>query len=207
MKDRKIKIDKLLTKIITKKIILTRGILYKYFYKFNLKTKLIYINEINKINDKNTNKNFIIENNNFIINENIIENNIINNNEIKEINETNKINEINNINNIKEIKKQKLKYIINKKKINLYNYRNIFEKWMMRALIFKNKEFVKEKKKKKKEKFKQRKQKRLYGSCLDKNDKKNEEENENENSGDSDDFEGELKYSNKSGSTKKNNYY
>ena len=206
-KDRKIKIDKLLTKIITKKIILTRGILYKYFYKFNLKTKLIYINEITKINDKNNNKNFIIENNNFIINENIIENNIINYNEIKETNEIKKINETNNINNINVIKKQKLKYIINKKKINLYNYRNIFEKWMMRSLIFKNKEFVKEKKKKKKEKFKQRKQKRLYGNCLDKNDKKNEEENENENSGDSDDFEGELKYSNKSGSTKKNNYY
>ena len=34
----------------------------------------------------------------------------------------------------------------------------------MRSLIFKSKDFVKEKKKKKKEKFKQRKQKRLYGN-------------------------------------------
>ena len=179
---KKTKINNLLTKIINKKIILARGILYKYFYKFNHKTKFIYIFENNKKNNKT---NLIIENNNFILNENIIQNNVINDKK----NQTNL-----------EKQKQKLKYIINKKNINSYIYKNIFEKWMMRALIIKNKEFVKEKKKKKKEKFKQRKQKRLYGNCLDKNDKKNEEEND---SGDSEDFEIEQKLSNKFNSTKK----
>ena len=189
LNQKKIKINDLLSKIINKKIILTRALLYKYFYKYNLKTKFIYINEINKKNNKS---NLIIENNNFILNENIIQNKVINDNDNN--------NEIN-----LGKRKQKLKNMINKKDINSYVYRNIFEKWMMRALIFKNKEFVKEKKKKKKEKFKQRKQKRLYGNYLDKNDKKNEEENEN--SGDSEDFEIEKKYSSKSGSTKNNNFF
>ena len=88
-----------------------------------------------------------------------------------------------------------LKYILKKKNFSSYIYRDIFEKWMMRALIFKNKEFVKEKKKKKKEKFKQRKQRRLYGNSMDKNEKKNVEENEG--SPDSEDFEGEKKYNKK----------
>lgn len=183
----KTKINNILIKLLNKKELATKSILYKFFYKYNFKTKLIYMKELN---DKNNKKpNLIIENNNFIINKNIIEkNDIINENEDKEIN--------------LDKRNKKLNCIINKKAINFYIYRNIFEKWMMRALIFKNKEFVKEKKKKKKEKFKQRKQKKLYG----KNDKKNEEENDNENSGDSDDFDFEQKYNNnnKSGSNKKN---
>ena len=45
----------------------------------------------------------------------------------------------------------------------------------------------------------------MNGYYLDKNDKQNEEENEN--SGDSEDFERDLKYSNKSSSSKKKNNY
>ena len=188
----KIKINNLLTKIITRKIISIKAILYKYFYKFNFKSKMIYMYEINNKNNKNNL--FIENNNNFVINDNNKKQNSI------------------IINNKLDIEKRnrQLKNIIKKKDINLYLYRNIFEKWMMRSLIFKSKDFVKEKKKKKKEKFKQRKQKKMYGYLLDKNDKKNYEdnENENENSGDSDDFEVEQKYnSNKSGSNKRNNKY
>ena len=185
----KTKIYNLLRKIIIKKEIKTKALLYKYFYKFNLQTKLLYIKQITE-KENNNKKNLIIENNNFIINQ---KNEINNNDDNKEINIDKRI--------------KKLNIIIKKKDFNLYLYRNIFEKWMMRALIFKNKEFIKEKKKKKKEKFKQRKQKKLYGNIVDKNSKKNDEENENENSGDSDDFDIEQKYSNKSGSSKKNNYY
>ena len=76
---------------------------------------------------------------------------------------------------------------------------------MLRALIVKNKDFVKEKKKKKKEKFKQRKQKKLYGNSFGTNDKKTEEENDNSMDY-SDECEGEQKYSVKSGSGKKNYY-
>ena len=172
----KSKIKNLLRKIINKKEIIIKGIIYKYFYKFNFKTKLIYIKEINEIKNK---QNIIIQNNNFTINKNIIEKNIIKRN-------------------------NKLKYIINKKNNNLYMYRNLFEKWMMRSLIFKSKEYVKEKKKKKKEKFKQKKQKRLYGYYLDKNDKKNNEDKES--SGD-EDFLDEPKYNNKFNSNKQNNNY
>ena len=182
----KLKINNLLTKIITRKIILIKAILYKYFFKFNLKAKLFYINDINN------KKHLLIENNNFIINENIIQkNSIINNTLDLDIEKRNK----------------QLKNIINKKYINLYVYRNIFEKWMMRALIFKSKDFVKEKKKKKKEKFKQRKQKKIYEYLLNKNDNNNYKENENGNSEDSDDFEGEEKFYNKYGSNKRNNKY
>ena len=190
-----IKINKnyLLRKIIVKKEIKAKAILYKYFYKYNLKSKLLYISQINE-KEKNNKKNYVMENNNnFIINHKNDISNISNNVNNKDIN----IDKRNKILNI----------IIKKKNFNLYIYRNIFEKWMMRTLIFKNKEFIKEKKKKKKEKFKQRKQKKLYGNLIDKNNKKNDEENENENSGDSEDFDIEQKYSNKSGSSKKNNYY
>ena len=189
----KIKINNILIKLLAKKKLMIKTILYKYFYKYNFKAKLAYIKEIN---DNNNKQSFIIENNNFIINKNIIEKN--ENNEKEMLTENKEINI--------DKRNQKLNCIIKKKAINLYVYRNIFEKWMMRALIFKNKEFVKEKKKKKKEKFKQRKQKKLYG----KSDKKTEEEIDNENSGDSDDFDIEQKYNynnNKSGSYKKNNYF
>ena len=87
--------------------------------------------------------------------------------------------------------------------MNSYIFRNTFEKWVMKAMIIRNKEFIKEKKKKKKEKFKQRKQKKLFGNHIEKNIKKNEDENEN--SGDSDDFDLEQKNSNKSESNKKTN--
>ena len=191
-RENKLKINNLLAKIIAKKIIKIKTILYKYFYKFNFTIKLLYLNELNEKKDK---KCLIIENNNFIINENII-------------NKNNNINDIKNINaNEIDLKKRntKLNSIIKKKDLNLYIYRNIFEKWMMRSLIFKSKDFVKEKKKKKKEKFKQRKQRRMNGYYFDKNDKKNEEENDI--SGDSEDFERDLKYSNKSSSSKKKNNY
>jgi hypothetical protein len=172
----RIKINNILNKIIMKKELKTKLILYKYFYKFNLKTKLV--KQINDIISKNDNKKLIIESNNFIINENIISNNIINENE-----------------NNNEKKYRKLKLILCRKNINSYIYKNVFEKWVLRALIVKNKAFIKEKKKKKKEKFKQRKQKKLNGNNNGTNDKKNEDENEN--SVDSDEYEGEPKSSNK----------
>ncbi len=177
------KINNLLNKIITKKEIKSKIILYKYFYKFNLKTQLV--KHINETTTKNSNPQLIIENNNFIINENIITNNNI----IENKNENE---------NVDEKKYRKLKLIICRKNINSYLYKDMFEKWVLRALIYKNKEFIKEKKKKKKEKFKQRKQKKLFGNNnYGTNDKKNEDENEN--SGDySDEFEGEQKFSNKS---------
>ena len=191
-KEIKLKINKLLTKIITKKLISIKAILYKYLYKFYLKSKLIKMNQIN-IEDKN--QNLIIQNNNFIINEkeNITKKNIINDKDI----------------NFK--KNLKLNLIIKKKDLNLYICRNVFEKWMLRTLIFKNKDFIKEKKKKKKEKFKQRKIKRMYG-YIDKNDKKtNDDENENnDNSMDySDEYEGEQKYNSqyKYNTNKKNNFF
>ena len=178
-----LRINKLLTKMINKKDILIKKIIYKYFYKFNFLTKLISIKEINETKKKN---NTIIQNNNFSINKNIINNN-----------DDNKNISI-------DIRNNKLKFLINKKNNNLYMYRNLFEKWMMRSLIFKSKEYVKEKKKKKKEKFKQKKQKRLYGYYLDKNDKKNNEDKES--SGD-EDFLDEPKYNNKFNSNKQNNNY
>ena len=166
----KLKINNILRKIITKKIIVNKLILSKYFFKFIFRCKFLKMED--QIYKNNTN--YIIENNNFIINKNI-----------------------NNIEDVKiniEKRNKKLKLILNKKKLNLYILRNVFEKWMFRALILKNKEFVKEKKKKKKEKFRQRKQKRMYGSCLDKNDKKINED-ENDNSIDySEDYESEQKY-------------
>ena len=177
--------NKLLTKIINKKDNLIKKIIYKNFYKFNFLTKLISIKEINETKKKN---NLIIQNNNFAINKNII----------------------NNDDNMKisiDIRNNKLKFLINKKNNNLYMYRNIFEKWMMRSLIFKSKEFIKEKKKKKKEKFKQRKQKRLYGYYLDRNDKDKKTNEDNENSGDSDDFFEEPKNNNFTSNKQNNNYY
>ena len=192
----KLKLNNILRKIIMKKEIIIKKFLSKYFYKFYLKNKILYINEMNeKEKEKNKNyKNLIIENKSFIINNNIIRKDIIINNDNKNQIDKNKRN-------------IKLKRIINKKGINIYIYRNIFEKWMMRALIFKNKEFVKEKKKKKKEKFKQRKQKKLYASAVDKNinNKKNEEEIDN--SGDSEDFDIDPKNNNKCGSNQINNYF
>ena len=183
--DTKIKINNLLLKILFKKQMSLKTILYKYFYKFYINSKILCVNENN---NKNT---LIIENNNFIINKNIIEKNvnIINDNEI----------------NIQK-RNKKLNMLIKKKNLSLYICRNILEKWMLRALIFKNKEFIREKKKKKKEKFKQRKARKMYGYYMEKNDKKNNDE-ENENSAESDDFEVEEKSSNKYGSNKKNNYY
>ena len=78
-----------------------------------------------------------------------------------------------------------------------------YEKWLLRSLVFKNKDLIAEKKKKKKEKFKQRKQKKLYGTFVEKNYKKINDD-DNENSLDySDDFELEQKC-NKSNSSKKN---
>ena len=175
----KFKRNNLLIKITIRKILLIKSILYKYFYKFNYITKLINIDNKSK---------YFIENNNFIINKAIAKNsNNQNNNEISDI----------------EKRSQILSKIINKKNISQYIYRNIFDKWMMRAWIFKSKDFIKEKKKKKKEKFKQKKQKKLYGYYMDKNDKKNEEENEN-SWGDSDEYVDKIKskYRNKSGSGK-----
>ena len=171
----KIKINNTLLKLFTKKEMMFKTILYKSFYKFFINSKILDINEKNK---KNT---LIIENNNFILNKNVIEK------VEKDCNTTNDNGDcIENRNKI-------LKRIINGKKINLYMYRNIFEKWMLRAIIFKNKDFIKEKKKKKKEKFKQRKQRKMYGYYMEKNDKKNNDE-DNDNSAESDDFDIEEKF-------------
>ena len=129
-----------------KKIIATNKLLYKYFYKFYSNSKILYymnsMNNINNINNINLiNKNIkcwqelIIEKNNFIISEN---NNI-------------QKNQIDYRDMINFEKSKKLFMILYKIDINLYNYRNLFEKWMLRSLIFKTKDFVKEKKKRKKE--------------------------------------------------------
>ena len=200
----KLKINNLLKKIISKKCILTKAILYKYFYKFYLKCKLFQSqNQIDEFN-KNKKTNLVIENNNFFIKKNFNEEKII----IKkdDYNDNNNDNDNNN-NNIlvtdKEKRNQKLKLIIKRKDLNLYIYKNIFEKWLLRSLVFKNKDLIKEKKKKKKEKFKQRKQKKLYGTFVEKNNKKLNDD-DNDNSLDySDDFELEQKC-NKSNSSKKN---
>ncbi len=171
----KIKINNTLLKLFMKKEMMFKTILYKFFYKFFINSKIIDINE------KNKNDTLIIENNNFILNKNVIEK------VEKGSNTTNDNGDcIENRNKI-------LKRIINRKNINLYMYRNIFEKWMLRAIIFKNKDFIKEKKKKKKEKFKQRKQRKMYGYYMEKNDKKNNDE-DNDNSAESDDFDIEEKY-------------
>ena len=178
----KFKRNNLLIKIITRKILLIKSILYKYFYKFNYITKLINIGNRSK---------YIIENNNFIINKTIVDNsNTQNNNELR------------------DKRSLILSNIINKKNISQYIYRNIFDKWVMRAWIFKSKDFIKEKKKKKKEKFKQKKHKKQYGYYMDKNDKKDEEEKEN-SWGDSDEYVDKIKskYRNKSGSGKITNKY
>jgi hypothetical protein len=194
----KLKINNLLKKIISKKAILTKAIMYKFFYKFYLKCKLFQNqNQIDEIN-KNKKTNLVIENNNFFIKKNFNEEKII----IKKDDYNN-----NNNNNIlvtdKEKRNQKLKLIIKRKDLNLYIYKNIFEKWLLRSLVFKNKDLIKEKKKKKKEKFKQRKQKKLYGTFVEKNNKKLNDD-DNDNSLDySDDFELEQKC-NKSNSSKKN---
>jgi hypothetical protein len=190
----KLKINNLLKKIISKKAILTKAIMYKFFYKFYLKCKLFQNqNQIDEIN-KNQKTNLIIESNNFFINKKII----------YEKTTTNYNNDNNNILfTDKEKRNQKLNLIIKRKDLNLYIYRNIFEKWLLRSLVFKNKDLIKEKKKKKKEKFKQRRQKKLYGTFVEKNDKKINDD-DNENSLDySDDFELEQKC-NKSNSSKRN---
>jgi len=192
------RINNILKKIIMKKIIATNKLLYKYFYKFYSNTKIIYymnsVNNINSINQINKNiksrQELIIEKNNFIISEN---------NNIQE-------NKINYKDMINFEKSKKLFMILYKIDLNLYNYRNLFEKWMLRSLIFKTKDFVKEKKKRKKEKFRQKKQKKLFGSFLDKNDKKSNDD-EIYNSVDSEDYENEHKYINryKSNSSKRRN--
>ena len=216
-KESKIKnrIDNILKRIIMKKIITTNKLLYKYFYKFYSNSKIIcYMNNMYKANSMNNmnnmismnnikrinrlNKNIksrqelIIEKNNFIINE---KNNI----QKKQIDYRDVIN---------FEKSKKLFMILYKIDLNLYNYRNLFEKWMLRSLIFKTKDFVKEKKKRKKEKFRQKKQKKLFGSCLDKNDKKSNDD-EIDNSMDSEDYENEFKYKNryKSNSSKRRNNF
>jgi hypothetical protein len=168
-----IKKSNLLLKILIKKEMSVRNVLYKYFYKYHINSKLLNI--INEKNNKNT---LIIENNNFIINNNILEKDSnIDNDKEKNIENRNKL----------------LSKLIKRKNINLYMYRNIFEKWMLRSIIIKNKDFIKEKKKKKKEKFKQRKQRKLYGYYMEKNDKKNNDE-DNDNSAESDDFDIEEKF-------------
>ena len=193
-------INNILRRIIMKRIIITNQLLYKYFYKFYSNSKIIYymndmnkINNINNINQMNKNKQeLIIEQNNFIIGEN---------NDIQK-------NKINYRDMIDFEKSKKLFMILYKIDLNLYNYRNLFEKWMLRSLIFKTKDFVKEKKKKKKEKFRQKKQKKLFESCLDKNDKKSNDD-EIDNSMDSEDYEIEPKYKNryKSNSSKRRNNF
>ena len=171
--------------------------MYKFFYKFYLKCKIFQNqNQIDEIN-KNKKTNLIIESNNFFINKKINKEKTITNND----------NDNNDNNNIlvtnKEKRNQKLNLIIKRKDLNIYIYRNIFEKWLLRSLVFKNKDLIKEKKKKKKEKFKQRRQKKLYGTFVEKNDKKINDD-DNENSLDySDDFELEQKC-NKSNSSKRN---
>ena len=195
----KLKINNLLKKIISKKAIITKAIMYKFFYKFYLKCKLFQNqNQKDEIN-KNKKTNLIIENNNFFINKKI-------NKEKNTANNENDNNDNNNNNTLvtdKEKRNQKLNLIIKRKDLNLYIYRNIFEKWLLRSLVFKNKDLIKEKKKKKKEKFKQRRQKKLYGTFVEKNDKKINDD-DNENSLDySDDFELEQKC-NKSNSSKRN---
>ena len=170
------KFNDILKKLIIKKEQYMKVLIYKYFYNYLLKCKIMNIQTLKK--NKKTNY-FIVKNNNFIINENFIQKNSINNIEANN-----------------ELKSKKLKKLICKKNFNSYFYRNTFEKWLLRALVIKNKEFVKEKKKKKKEKFKQRKQRRLYsGYYNDKNDKKYNEE-EFEYSNDSDYYEDEQQYNN-----------
>ena len=170
------KFNDILKKLIIKKEQYMKVLIYKYFYNYLLKCKIMNIQTLKK--NKKTNY-FIVKNNNFIINENFIQKNSINNIEANN-----------------ELKSKKLKKLIFKKNFNSYFYRNTFEKWLLRALVIKNKEFVKEKKKKKKEKFKQRKQRRLYsGYYNDKNDKKYNEE-EFEYSNDSDYYEDEQQYNN-----------
>jgi hypothetical protein len=140
------RIENLLERIIMKKIITTNKLLYKYFYKFYSNSKIIYymnsmnnIKSINNINQMNKNikygQELIIEKNNFIISEN---NNI-------------QKNQIDYRDMINFEKSKKLFMILYKIDLNLYNYRNLFEKWMLRSLIFKTKDFVKEKKEKKRE--------------------------------------------------------
>ena len=197
------RIYNILKRIIMKKIIATNKLLYKYFYKFYSNSKIIYymnsmnnIKSINNINQMNKNikygQELIIEKNNFIISEN---NNI-------------QKNQIDYRDMINFEKSKKLFMILYKIDLNLYNYRNLFEKWMLRSLIFKTKDFVKEKKKRKKEKFKQKKQKKLFESCLDKNEKKSNDD-EIDNSMDSEDYENEHKYKNrfKSNSSKRRNNF
>ena len=194
------RIENKLKIIIMKKIIATNKLLYKYFYKFYSNSKILYymnsmnsINNINRIkkNIKNRQE-LIIEKNNFIISEN--------NNFQK--------NQFDYRDMINFEKSKKLFMILYKIDLNLYNYRNLFEKWMLRSLIFKTKDFVKEKKKRKKEKFRQKKQKKLFGSCLDKNDRKSNDD-EIDNSLDSEDYENEQKYKNryKSNSSKRRNNF
>jgi hypothetical protein len=140
----KLKINNLLKKIISKKCILTKAILYKYFYKFYLKCKLFQNqNQIDEIN-KNKKTNLVIENNNFFIKKNFNEEKIITKKDDYNDNDNN-----NNNNNIlvtdKGKRNQKLKLIIKRKDLNLYIYKNIFEKWLLRSLVFKNKDLIKEK--------------------------------------------------------------
>ena len=177
--------DNILIKLINKIENINKRLLQKNFYKFYFQTKLIEVKYNTNIKEKENL--FIVKNKNFSLNKNIVEKNIIN----KE--EENKI-----------LRNKKLKDIINHKKLKLYFFRNAFEKWMLRAIVLKNKEILLEKRKKKKEKFRQRKQRKLYYN----NKKTNDEENDN--SYDSEDYKEEQYYHfNKHKYNKKynNNYY
>ena len=177
--------DNILIKLINKIENINKRLLQKNFYKFYFQTKLIEVKYNTNIKEKENL--FIVKNKNFSLNKNIVEKNIIN----KE--EENKI-----------LRNKKLKDIINHKNLKLYFFRNAFEKWMLRAIVLKNKEILIEKRKKKKEKFRQRKQRKLYYN----NKKTNDEENDN--SYDSEDYKEEQYYHfNKHKYNKKynNNYY
>ena len=177
--------DNILIKLINKIENINKRLLQKNFYKFYFQTKLIEVKYNTNIKEKENL--FIVKNKNFSLNKNIVEKNIIN----KE--EENKI-----------LRNKKLKDIINHKNLKLYFFRNAFEKWLLRAIVLKNKEILIEKRKKKKEKFRQRKQRKLYYN----NKKTNDEENDN--SYDSEDYKEEQYYHfNKHKYNKKynNNYY
>ena len=178
--------DNILIKLINRNENANKRLLHKNFYKFYFHTKLIDAKYNTNIKEKENL--FIVKNKNFSINKNIMEKNIVNK-------EENKI-----------LRNKKLKDIINHKNMKLYFFRNSFEKWMLRAIVLKNKEILIEKRKKKKEKFRQRKQRKLYKDYHN-NKKANDEENDN--SYDSEDYKEEQYYHfNKYKYNKKyNNYY
>ena len=165
-----------------------KTLLYKNFYKFYFQTKLIGVKY--KINKKKKENLLIVKKNNFSINKNIEEKNIINKDEENKI-----------------LRNNKLKDVINHKYLQLYFFRNVFEKWMLKSIVLKNKEILMEKRKKKKEKFRQRKERKLYNGYN--NDRKTNY-GENDNNYDSEEYKEESNYYfNKHKYNKKysNNYY